>query len=108
MQTAISVGATVLGALFGRKLGSLSNVGRATTAARGLGRAAEQRADVARAAESAEELRGKLADLERELESELTRVRATVDPRTIPLERRTLRPRKSDVEVVRVVLAWRS
>ena len=30
MQTAISFGATVVGALFGRKLGSVGNVGRPT------------------------------------------------------------------------------
>jgi hypothetical protein len=32
MQTAISFGTTVVGALFGRKLGSVGNVGRAATA----------------------------------------------------------------------------
>src|SRR5262249_2590187 len=37
VQTAISVGATVLSALFGRKALSTSTLGRATTAARGAG-----------------------------------------------------------------------
>jgi hypothetical protein len=36
----ISIGATVVGALFGRKLGSVGNVGRATTAMRGVSRSA--------------------------------------------------------------------
>ena len=39
LQTAFSVGATVLGALFGRKALSTTNMGRATTAMRGAGRA---------------------------------------------------------------------
>ena len=43
-QTAISIGSTILGALFGRKLTSASGVGRATTAMRGAGRATRERA----------------------------------------------------------------
>ena len=38
LQTVISVGATLLGAFFGRKTVSAASVGRATTAARGAGR----------------------------------------------------------------------
>src|SRR3990172_7205638 len=49
--TAISVCATVLGALFGRKLG-VGTVGRATPAARGASRAAREHGDVARASEA--------------------------------------------------------
>ena len=49
VQTAISMGATVLGALFGRKLASAGTIGRATTAARGAGRAMREHEDVATA-----------------------------------------------------------
>src|SRR6185503_12383361 len=49
VQTGISMGATVLGALFGRRTFSASTLGRATTAARGVGRASKERGDVKRA-----------------------------------------------------------
>ena len=65
------MGATVLGGLFGRKLRSVCNVGRATTAARGAGRASRERDDVARAQANLETLRRQLGDLESEFEEVL-------------------------------------
>ena len=47
LQTAISMGATLVGALFGRKSMSAS-IGRATTTARGVGRTMREREDVER------------------------------------------------------------
>src|SRR5262245_490169 len=52
VQTAVSVGATIVGALFGRKTLSASTLGRATTAARGAGRAYKESDDVKRAQET--------------------------------------------------------
>ena len=53
LQTAVSMGATVLGALFGRKAFSTSTLGRATTAARGMGRTMKESQDIGRARETA-------------------------------------------------------
>ena len=107
VQTAISVGATVLGALFGRKKLSASTIGRATTAARGAGRTVKTAGDVGRAEESAEAIRQQLKDLDAELQSELAvRISAQTDPVTEKLETVTLRPKKSDVSVRRVALVW--
>ena len=71
MQAAISVGATLLGALFGRKAVSVGSIGRATTAARGVGRTMKERQDVDGAEQSVEAVRQKIADLEAELKSEI-------------------------------------
>jgi hypothetical protein len=103
LQTAISIGATVLGALFGRKLGS---VGRATTAARGAGRAARERTDVARAREDLEALRRRLADLEEDCEQELAGVRGELDPESLEYDQLSIRPRKTDLNVGAVNLVW--
>ena len=54
IQTAVSFGATVLGALLGRKAISATTLGRATTAARGVGRTMKESQDIARAKESVE------------------------------------------------------
>jgi hypothetical protein len=105
VETAISVGATVLGALFGRKLRSLGHVGRATTAARGASRTLGERQDVAREQEQLEALGRELAALEAELAVELDRLRASFD-REPELEELVIRPRKSDVGVERVALVW--
>jgi carboxylesterase type B len=106
VQAAISIGATVVGALFGRKLGSVGNVGRATTAARGVGRAADERSDVARAAERAEDLRAKLAELERALAADLARIESPAAPTALALEEVRVAPRKADLEVKPLVLVW--
>ncbi len=104
VQTAISVGATVLGALFGRKILSSGNVGRAATAARGAGRVASERQDVARAAEGVEALRGRLADLQSEFDTEAAALSGGNERAAI--ENVALRPRKSDLSVEQVVLLW--
>ena len=49
VQVAVSLGATILGALLGRKAVSTSTVGRATTTVRGAGRAMKERQDIDRA-----------------------------------------------------------
>jgi hypothetical protein len=107
VQTAISVGATVLGALFGRKAVSSSTIGRATTAARSAGRTMKQSGDVQRAEESAEAVRRQIQELEAELEAELAARSSATDPLTEKLERVSVRPKKSDITVRPMRLVWR-
>jgi hypothetical protein len=106
LQTAISMGATILGAFFGRKLASAGNVGRATTAMRGMGRAARERQDIGRARENAEDLRRDLAALEAELQDEIAKIRQEADPSLLRLTEVPVRPRKTDITVGRVALVW--
>ncbi|MEP6995586.1 MAG: ATP-binding protein, partial [Acidobacteriota bacterium] len=106
LQTAISVGATVLGALFGRKAISASTIGRATTAARTAGRTVKQAGDVGRAQETVGAVQRQMQDLDAELQGELAASQAASDPASEKLETLTLRPKKSDVTVRRVALVW--
>ncbi|HEX6851070.1 MAG TPA: hypothetical protein VF139_06650, partial [Candidatus Polarisedimenticolaceae bacterium] len=101
-QAAISVGASVLGALFGRKLASAANVGRATTAARGFGRAAREKEDIAAAQEGVELARKALADLEFELQQQVDAQRSG-EPAIETLE---IPPRKADFDLEPVALVW--
>ena len=61
-QTAVSFGATLLGAFLGRKKISMSSLGRATTAVRGVSRSARAQEDVGRAKETVATLQQQLAD----------------------------------------------
>jgi hypothetical protein len=106
LQTAISVGATVLGALFGRKLTTAGTIGRATTAARGVGRATRERGDVARAKEQLEAEQSKLEMLEEQLEDDIVSLREHHDPELLEITERHIRPRKADISVTRIALAW--
>jgi len=103
VQTAISVGASVLGALFGRKAASLGNLGRATTAMRGAGRSAREHADIGVAQESVAALRQQIQDLETEARTEAAGVQSAPEPL---IESTALRPRKSDIAIDRVALVW--
>ncbi len=106
MQTAISVGATVLGALLGRKAVSVGTVGRATTAARGATRAARERDDIARAQRDLGALREELAELEAEFQEQTTELGGSIDPETVEITEQVVRPRKADITVRRVGLTW--
>ncbi len=105
-QTAISVGATVLGALLGRKAISTGTVGRASTALRSAGRVAREQEDVRHAQETLETNRAKLAELEKELEAELAAMDAEVDPAALEVTEVPVKPRKSDIRVAGVWLVW--
>ncbi|MDJ0785158.1 MAG: DUF87 domain-containing protein [Myxococcota bacterium] len=105
-DTLISVGATVIGALFGRKLASARTVGRATTTARGAQRAMRERGDIERAEETAEALREELESLEARFAEDTAEVEAEIDDAGIELEEVVVRPRKTDVEVERLALVW--
>ncbi|MEP7312006.1 MAG: ATP-binding protein [Pseudomonadota bacterium] len=106
LQTAISVGATVLGALFGRKIASATGLGRATTAARSATRIGRESEDVQRATESEEVLKQRLEVLNRECEDSIAGLSQQLDPLTMPLRQTQLAPRKSDITIGRVALLW--
>ncbi len=105
MQAAISLGATVLGALFGRKLG-VGTVRRGATSLRGAGRAFKERQDIQQAARRVAELEQKLALLSTDLESEMDAVRLRFDPDFLELDELTVKPRKSDITVKSLTLLW--
>jgi hypothetical protein len=106
MSTAISFGATILGALFGRKKLSSTNVGRAGTAARGVGRSMKESQDVARAEENIEAIRHQMADLDAEFQADVAATTGKFDPATEELETIALRPRKADISVRVLAVGW--
>jgi len=106
MQTAISVGATLLGAFMGRKALKSATLGRATTAARGVSRSLKESQDIGRAEETVESVKKQMADLDAQFQAEIEALSAKTDPLTETLETVTLRPKKSDISVRLVALAW--
>ena len=105
MQTAVSIGATVIGALMGRKALSMSTLGRATTAARGVGRSAKEAEDVARADARVADLQSELAALQAALEADIAALAAGASDE--PLEQIAIKPKRGGVDVRLVALAWR-
>ena len=106
MQTAISVGATVLGALFGRTAISAGSVGRATTAARSASKIGRESEQAQRAASSAEAAQQQESTLAEELQAELAALDGSLDAQRLVLSRLEVAPRKSDIAVGSVELLW--
>jgi hypothetical protein len=106
MQTAISLGATVLGAIFGRRTFGTSTLGRATTTMRDVGRSIDESGDVKRADQAVEAAKQKLAELDAQQQAEIDALKAKMDPDSEPLERVLVRPRKGDIAVDALGLVW--
>jgi len=106
IQTAISVGATILGAFLGRKSINVSTIGRATTAARGAGRVLKETQDVGRARETVAAVDEAIAALDAQFKAEADALGARTDPLTEPLETISLKPTRQNITVRLVALAW--
>jgi hypothetical protein len=103
-DTAISIGGTLLGALFGRKTS-----GRISTSdlEKDFSQTADARSDVMKAQQAKELETKKLADLSASLEKELAAKRDSLDPGLLETDSLTIRPRKSDLAVSEILLLWR-
>jgi hypothetical protein len=106
MQTAISFGATLLGAVLGRKTVSTSTLGRATTAARGVGRAMKESQDVGRARNTVGGVQQQIGELDARVQEEIAALEAKLTATTEALIPVRIKPRKTDIQVQLVALVW--
>ena len=106
VQTALSFGATLLGAFTGRKIASATNINKAASALKGVGRSAQQQSDVTRAKETVETYKKQLEDLTAEFEQEAENLATRIDSSTESLEPLLVKPKKTDIDVRLVALAW--
>jgi hypothetical protein len=106
LQTAISVGATLVGALFGRKTFSAGTIGRVTTAARGVGRTMKEGEDIQRAQETAAAIQEQRRQLDEELRAETATLDASSGAATERLEPIAVKPKKANVTVKLLALVW--
>jgi hypothetical protein len=105
LQTAISVGSTLLSAFTGRKVSS-STISRASSAFRGVGRSLDESKDVARAGDTVAAIQQQLGAIQAEFDAETNALQAKIDPNTETLEKIVVKPSKSDILVQLVSLVW--
>jgi hypothetical protein len=106
MQTAISFGATLLSSFMGRKAVSLTSLGRATTAARGVGRSIKESQDVGRAEETVAAINEQLTALDEQFKAETAAFEQSVDSQNEALETTTMKPTKANITIKLLNLAW--
>ncbi len=106
VQTAISLGTTLLGAFVGRKALGTSTLGRATTAARDVSRSMKERQDVAQAADTVEAVQKMITDLDAELQAQAAALETSMDPQTETLESIVVKPKKTNISTQLLALVW--
>lgn len=106
VSTAVSFGSTLMGALFGRKALSVSNVQRAGSTWKSASRAREEERQLERAREKLADLQEEARSLEAQFQAEVQALQERVDPVREPLEAVELRPRRTDVAVRLVGIGW--
>ena len=106
LDTVVTVGTTLLGAFLGRKTLSVTNLNRARTALRSGSRTVKERQDVGTAEQQLESAKEQLADAEAEFQEETQKLEAAAAPEALAVIEFTVPPRKSDIAVGSLLLAW--
>jgi phage host-nuclease inhibitor protein Gam len=106
IQAGISIAGSVLGMLTSRKTVSVTNLGRVTTAARGMGRGVQQYEDVGRAKDTVESMQQQIDALNAELQSKIDAIDTNYDPQTEKLDTVVVKPKRTGINVQLVALVW--
>jgi hypothetical protein len=107
LDATLSLGTTVLGALFGRKTISATTISRASSTIGKASRAGKESQDVGRAKERVDALARELEDLHAEMNDGIARLEDTFDPASENLEEIQVRPKATDIELRAFGLVWR-
>ena len=106
LDTAVSIGTAILGAVLGRKRLSTTSASKVGTAIKTAGSARKEAADVARAKQTAEKVRADLEALNEQLEREVDALDTAFDAQAEELDEIVVRAKTTDVHVPVMALAW--
>jgi len=106
LQTAISIGASLLSAFSGGVGLNMSTLSRATTAASGVVRQRKEFGDVNRAGETIEAIVDQINSLNEDLQKEIDNLEERFDPLKEDLVEKAMKPRRSDIDIKTVALVW--
>ena len=102
----LSMGTTLMGALFGRKTLSVTNARRAGTSMRAMGRSSKEKSDIGRAKDNLEELMIKFEDLENQFNEDVDEVGEKLAVDNMEFEELEVPPRKSDISIEQFGICW--
>jgi hypothetical protein len=106
LDTAVSIGTAILGAVLGRKRLSSTSASRVGTAIKTAGGARKEAADVARAKQTAAKVRADLEALNQQLQEEIDALDTAFDAQAEELEEGIVRAKTTDVHIAVLALAW--
>ncbi|HME58285.1 MAG TPA: hypothetical protein VKF63_08100 [Terracidiphilus sp.] len=105
-DAAVAFGNSVLGAFLGKKTISKASVGKATSAAKAAGKAMQQSGDLGTAQAELDRVLENFTNLEIEFQAEVGKLEVMLRPDALVLEAIELTPKKADITIKQVVLAW--
>ena len=106
LSTAVNLGTSVLGALFGRKVGSVTNVTRAGSVIKSATAAASEAGDIRAAEEQFAALLKEREELNATVEAEISEIQHQFDTDVMKFDSLEITPRKTDTAIDRVALLW--
>ena len=106
VDTALSIGATIFGALFGRKTLSVTNANRTVRSVRSAGRVLKEQGDVQRAEQAITLIEDDLDALALELQEKLAELSEKYKPENYTVETIYITPRHTDIYNLRLRLIW--
>jgi hypothetical protein len=106
LDTAISFGTAILGAVLGRKRISSASASKMGTAIRTAGGARKEAADVERAKQTADKVRADILALCKELEKEVAALDTSFDAQADELDEIIVRAKSTDIHVAITGLVW--
>ena len=106
VDTALSFGMAVFGALFGRKSLSVSTASRSARGVRSAGRLMKEKEDVRRAEEDVRQIQADIGALAAELQEKSAGLAERYAPENFPVENFSIKPRRADIYNVKVFIQW--
>ena len=106
LDTAISFGTAILGAVLGRKKFSSSTATKMGSAIKTAGTASKEAADVKRAKQTAEKVKADMTALNKELEKEVADLDTSFDAQSEELDEIIVRAKSTDINVAITGLVW--
>lgn len=105
-NTIISIGASVLGAIFGRSLVSKTNVTKAASGIKSAGRILKEKRDVKRVEESIEKLELEQEELLEGFNEKIDNLKEQYKRENFTLETLHVKPRRADIYDTKLFLLW--
>lgn len=106
LDTAISFGSAILGAILGRKRISSTSAGKFGTAMKSMGSMRKESGDVARAEQTAEQVKTDLTELQRDFDTSVAALDAAYDAQNDTLSEIVIKPKSSDIQVHFIGVLW--
>jgi hypothetical protein len=106
LDTALSFGTAILGALLGRKRVSATSASRVGTAVRKAGRISQESGDVRRAEQTVAVVQTRIVELQRAFDDEVAELDSAYDAQAEELEVLPVNPRATDIHVELIGIGW--